>query len=100
MLEGLARTSQAAARLPRIDGAERAPTGQAKCRQCREPIEKGGWRIRLVFHEEGTFSPGGFIHLACREAYFETADMLEQLLHFSPALSVEERAELQAALAG
>jgi hypothetical protein len=99
-LERRARAVLTLPRLPRIDGAERAPSGQAKCRHCREPIEKGAWRIRLVFHEEGTFSPGGFIHLACREAYFETADMLEQLLHFSPALSVEERAELQAALAG
>ena len=74
--------------------------GQAKCRQCKEPIEKGSWRIRLVFHEEGVFSPGGFIHLACRQPYFETTDILEQVLHFSPALSAEDRAELEAALRG
>ena len=85
-------------RLQRIDGAERAPTGQAKCRQCHEPIAKAGWRVRLVFHEEGTFSPGGFIHLACRQAYFETADILEALLHFSPALPEEEREVLRAEL--
>lgn len=95
-LERAARASLAHDRLPRIDGAERSPTGQAKCRQCREPIEKGAWRIRLVFHEEGTFSPGGFIHLACRQAYFETTDVLERLLHFSPALPEEERAALRA----
>ena len=88
-----------AGRLARIDGAERAPSGQARCRQCREPIEKGAWRIRLVFHEEGTFSPGGFIHLGCREAYFEATDILEHLLHFSAALSVEDRAALAAELA-
>jgi hypothetical protein len=82
-------------RLPRIDGAERAPTGQAKCRHCREPIARGAWRIRLVFYEEGQFAPGGFIHLGCRKDYFETGDVLEPLLHFSPALSEPDRGELR-----
>ena len=99
-LERRANASLAQRRLPRIDGAERSPSGQARCRQCREPIDKGSWRIRLVFHEEGTFSPGGFVHLACRRDYFETGDIAEQLLHFSPALSAEERAGLEAALSG
>jgi hypothetical protein len=98
VLEGLARSSQEAHRLARIDGAERSPTSQAKCRQCREPIEKGGWRIRLVFHEEGTFSPGGFVHIACRKAYFDVDGILEQLLHFSPALAPEDREALRLAL--
>lgn len=97
-LERRAQASLAHKRLPRIDGAERASSGQAKCRQCREAIPKGAWRIRLVFHEEGTFSPGGFIHLACREAYFEGADIAEPLLHFSAALSDEDRAALRAEL--
>jgi hypothetical protein len=89
------------ARLARIDGAERAPGGQARCRHCKELIEKGGWRIRLVFHEEGTFSPGGFIHLACRKPYFEAGDVdiADQVLHFSPALDEASRAELKEALA-
>jgi len=98
ILEGLARTSTAHQRLARIDGAERSPTSQAKCRQCREPIEKGGWRIRLVFHEEGTFSPGGFVHVACHKTYFEAGDILEQVLHFSPALTPEDRDILREAL--
>jgi hypothetical protein len=34
------------------------------------------------------------VHLACRWAYFETGDILGPLLHFSPDLSDEERAEL------
>jgi len=94
-LETAARGSFAQKRLPRIDGAERSPSSQARCRQCHEPIEKGAWRIRLVFYEEGTFSPSGFIHLGCREAYFQTADdILEHVLHFSPALGAEDRASL------
>jgi hypothetical protein len=97
-LEKHARGSAAAARLPRIDGAERSPSSQARCRHCHEPIEKGTWRIRLVFYEEGTFSPSGFIHAACRKAYFETdADILDQVLHFSRGLAADERGELQRA---
>jgi hypothetical protein len=93
-LERAARGNSAQRRLPRISGAERAPTGQAKCRHCHEPIPRGAWRIRLVFYEEGRFSPAGFVHLTCRGDYFETSDILAPLLHFSPDLSDEERADL------
>ena len=96
-LERAARSSLAQRRLPRIDGAERAPSGQAKCRSCRQPIGRGSWRIRLVFYEEGRFAPGGSVHLDCRKAYFETGDVLEQVLHFSPDLSDSEREELRRA---
>ena len=99
-LERAARKSLAHRRRARIDGAERAPSGQAKCRHCHEPIPRGEWRIRLVFYEEGTFSASGFVHLACREAYFETGDILEQLLHFSRGLGADDRAELARAFGG
>lgn len=98
-LERAARKELAHRRLPRINGAERAPSSQAKCRSCRNPIERGSWRIRLVFYEEGQFAPGGFIHLECGKEYFETTDILEPLLHFSPALSEAERQALQQAVA-
>ena len=98
-LERAARGSSAQRRLPRIDGAERAPSGQAKCRSCQQKIEKGAWRIRLVYFEEGRFSPGGSIHLDCRKDYFEGHDVVDAVLHFSPALSDEERAELKRACA-
>jgi hypothetical protein len=93
-LEVAAQASLAHRRRPRIDGAERAPGSQAKCRHCHEPIAKGSWRIRLVYYEDGRFAPGGFIHLGCREDYFETGDILDQVLHFSPRLSDAERVEL------
>lgn len=96
-LERAARVSLAHRRLPRIDGAERAPSGQATCRSCRQPIPRGSWRIRLVFYEEGRFSPGGFVHLDCRKPYFETDDVLDRVLHFSPALSEDEREALRGA---
>jgi hypothetical protein len=97
-LERIAQASLAHAKLQRIDGAERAPSGQAKCRSCHEPIEKGSWRIRLVFQEEGQFSPGGFIHIACRGAYFEHPDIAEPVLHFSRELSADDREALTQAL--
>jgi hypothetical protein len=94
-LEQMARTSLAQRRLPRIDGAERASSGKAKCRSCHQPIERASWRIRLVFYEEGMFNPGGFIHPACGKTYFETDDFGGQVLHFSTDLSDEEREALR-----
>jgi hypothetical protein len=94
-LEAAARTSASQRRRPRIDGVERAPSGQAKCRCCREAIAKGTWRIRIVYYEDGRFTPGGSVHLACRRTHFETDDVLAQALHFSPDLGPEERAELE-----
>ena len=49
---------------------------------------------RVVFYEEGRFSPGGYLHLTCRKVYFETEDVLDQVLHFSPALNDADREEL------
>jgi hypothetical protein len=88
-----ARHGLAHRRLPRLDGTERAPSGRARCRSCREPIPKDGWRISLVFYEEGRFEPGGFIHLGCAAEYFETADILDRVRHFS-RLSEAELAEI------
>lgn len=98
-LERIANAGLVNPRLTRIDGAELSPSSQARCRQCKEPIEKGAWRIRLVFHEEGTFAPGGFIHLACRKDYFGSGDVLDAVLHLSPALAPAEREALAAAMA-
>lgn len=94
-LERAAQSSLAFRRIPRIHGAERSPTSQARCRHCHEAIEKGSWRIRIAYYEEGRFSPGGFLHLACRTEYFEGHDVLEPLLYFSPGLSEEDRQDLR-----
>jgi hypothetical protein len=93
-LELRARGALAHRRLQRVDGAERAKSGQARCRSCREPIERGTWRIRLVFFEEGRFTPGGYVHVACHPTYFEGHDVLDSVLHFSPGLTQEDREDL------
>jgi hypothetical protein len=98
-LERAAQSSLAFRRIPRIDGAERAPTGQARCRSCRELIARSSWRVRIGYYENGRFFPGGFIHLDCRTAYFEGHDILDQLIYFSPALGEEESNELRRAYA-
>lgn len=95
-LSEAAKQSLAFRRLPRLDRASKAPTGRAKCRRCKESIDKGAWRIGLVFFDdvEGRFQPGGFIHAACAGSYFETADLIERIVRFSPGLEAAERDEI------
>jgi hypothetical protein len=93
-----ARLGLAHRRLPRVDGAGRAPTGRAQCRSCRTPVDKGAWRIALVFYEEGRFEPSGFIHARCAPAYLETTDVLRRVRRFSPELREEDLASLQSEL--
>ncbi len=87
-------------RLPRVSGAERASSGRAQCRSCRNPIEKGAWRIPLVFYEEGRFAPSGSIHAACAQVYLETTDVIPRLKRFSPRLSDADLGEIRAELQG
>ena len=97
-LEMVARRGLEHRRLPRLNGAERATSGRAKCRSCREMILKDAWRIPLVYWEEGRFEPSGFIHAACVREYFETADVMERVRRFAPGLGEAELAELAAEL--
>lgn len=89
-----ARRSLEHRRLPRVNGAERASTGRAKCRSCHETIAKDTWRIRLNFYEEGVFSASGFVHARCAGAYFETTELLPAVRQFSPGLSEGQLEEL------
>ena len=66
-------------RLPRMVRVERASSGRAHCRSCRELIDKGEWRFVLQMFEEGRPNPIGTIHVSCAEAYFGTADVLAEL---------------------
>ena len=86
-------------RLPRLGGAERASSGRATCRNCKELIPKDTWRIALVFYEEGRFVPSGFVHVACVAAYCETVEVMPRIRHFSAALTETGAAELAAELA-
>jgi hypothetical protein len=85
-------------RVPRLHGAERATSGRAHCRSCRELIAKGEWRLPLVFFEDYRFSPGGYLHAACARNYFETAELLDRVRRFSPELREPELDEVAAAI--
>jgi hypothetical protein len=85
-------------RVPRLHGAERAPSGRAHCRSCRELIAKGEWRLALVFFEDYRFNPGGYVHARCARNYFETTELLDRVRHFSPQLREAEIAEIAAAI--
>jgi len=91
--EGLAHQ-----RLPRLVRVERASSGRATCRSCRELIQKGDWRFALQMFEEGRPNPIGTIHVACAEAYFGTADVLGRAQRLTSDLSQVDSAELEKAL--
>ncbi len=85
-------------RLPRLVRAERASSGRAHCRSCRELIAKGDWRFALQMFEEGRATPIGTIHATCAEAYFGTADVAARAQRLTPDLSDAELGELKKAL--
>lgn len=97
----LRRTAEVGVQFPklaRLGHAERAASGRAHCRSCRELIEKGRFRLALQAFEDGRMGPIGSIHVECAEAYFGTADLLDRLERLTPELDAEARAELAEAL--
>jgi hypothetical protein len=46
-------------------------------------IPKDGWRLALVYYEEGRFEASGYIHARCAPIYFETAEVTERLPHLT-----------------
>ena len=99
MLEREAGLGAAHERLPRARAAERAPTGRATCRACRELIPKNAWRLALAYYEDGRFAPSGFVHARCAREYFGTGDILWRVKYFSPELGERELEELGQELA-
>jgi hypothetical protein len=82
-------------RLARLTRAERASSGRAHCRECRELIAKGDWRLALQAFEEGRPSPMGTLHAVCAEAYFGTSQLMERVRRLSPQLEEPDFAELE-----
>ena len=77
-------------RVPRVNGAQKSPTGRASCRSCREPIAKDAWRVALVFYEDGRYQPSGYIHAGCAAGYFETLEIELPARHFSGGIDDED----------
>ncbi len=95
LLADIARFSRDHRRLCRIAGVERAPSARARCRHCRELIERDSLRVPLLFYEEGTFNASGFVHLRCAPAYFETNRLIDCIRHFAPDLQESDLLELE-----
>jgi hypothetical protein len=86
-------------RLQRLTRVERASSGRATCRSCRELIGKGEWRFALQVFEEGRPSAIGTIHASCAEAYFGTREVLERARRLTPDLDAGDLPEIEKALA-
>ncbi len=97
-LESEANQTLGYPRLPRLTGAERASSGRARCRHCRQAIAKSDWRIPLEFFNDGMINAGGFIHATCAAAYFDTQEVFDRLLHFSEDLSDADAEDLRLAV--
>lgn len=97
-LQAAAEFGIAHRRVPRVHGADRAPTGRARCRHCKELIEKGSWRVALFFFEEYRFQPSGYVHAQCVREYLETTEIIERVRWFNPALGLAELLEIRRAL--
>jgi hypothetical protein len=94
-LRALAERGVAKPRLVRLAQTQRAPSGRARCRHCRETIDKGLWRFGLDIWEDGRFGAIGFIHAACAPGYFEdTADLATRAKHLTPTLTDDDLREL------
>lgn len=86
-------------RLQRAARAERASSGRARCRLCRETIDKGALRIAIEYIEDGGMvSAGGFIHISCAEEYFGTTELLDRMRRCSTKLEEADFEELQKTL--
>ncbi len=82
-------------RVQRLLRAERASSGAARCRQCRELVNKGSWRLALQMFEEGRMQPIGTIHIECARAYFGTVNFLDRVERLTQGLTPTDRSELE-----
>ena len=97
-LEALAQGGVLHPRLCRISKVERASSGRARCRHCRELIEQGAWRIALQMFEEGRFNAMGTIHAACAVHYFDVEPSLERFAVPGNPLDANELNEVAAVI--
>jgi hypothetical protein len=79
---------------------QRDPSGRARCRNCRETIDKGAWRIVLQMWEDSRWSGSGYVHLRCGPDYFGTPDLRDRIARLSRDLEPAALSEVEAELRG
>lgn len=82
-------------KLERVGKAERAPSGRARCRHCRQLVDKGALRVKVEVFEEGMMNPLGFVHARCSSYRFGQAGLVARLRRWSPELSDDDFAEFE-----
>ncbi len=96
--------------LTQLAGIEAAPSGRARCQQCRELIEKAD--LRLIRHNEADLMAvptSSYIHLTCAKDYARAAeggdaptaldDLRTHLEHHLSRLEAELRGDAEASVA-
>lgn len=72
-----------------------APSGRARCRGCKELIEKDSVRVELSIFQDGRFDPMGYLHVACLSSYTEAKVPWFRLEHLCEALSEEHKQQVR-----
>jgi hypothetical protein len=93
-LVATARFGREHRRAGRFAAVGAAPSGRARCRHCRELIEKGEVRIELSIFKEGRFDPTGYLHAKCLTEYVGARVPFERIAPLCDALSGDQRQAL------
>jgi hypothetical protein len=77
-------------RLVEIRRAERAPSGRARCQECREIIAKGELRVAVEREDEMPVAQVSYVHAACAAKRFGTRGLIDKLRRTSPELEPQD----------
>lgn len=72
-----------------------APSGRARCRHCRDSIEKAELRIELSIFKEGRFDPMGYLHPRCLTEYVGVKVPFERLEPLCASLTADQQLSLR-----
>lgn len=90
-LQTVAGFGEAHHRAERFAKVSVAPSGRARCRSCKELIEKDSTRIELSIFHDGRFDPMGYLHVRCVTTYTEARVPWLRLEHSCEELSPEQQ---------
>lgn len=82
-------------RAARLAAVGIAPSGRARCRHCRELIDKGELRMDLSMFNDGRFDPMGYLHIKCLTEYVGDDVPLERVRPMCDTLTDAQRADVE-----